>query len=154
MSLSGFSIKRQLHVPASSDTINLTTSSAFADGTGGPITCELVCYNAGHSTRAGEVWYDDNGLFYDYDIVTPVANAGDYQMRWDHLSGTSPYAASSSTEATWIAIDTNNFVITWRLGSGPGDISGSVTVSIRKGTGSTLATATWDGELSLSGKGK
>jgi hypothetical protein len=136
------------------DTINLTATDAFADGSGGPITCEIVCYRANHGTRAGEVWYDDNGLIYGYDIVTPVANSGDYQMRWDDLSGTGPYLSGSSAESTWIAIDTTDFFVAWRLGSGPGDLLGSVTVSIRKGTGATLATAVWAGELSLSGKGK
>ena len=136
----------------SSDTINLTATSAFADGTGGPITAEISCYRATHSTRPGEVWADDNGMYYQYDIVTPVANAGNYQMKWEPLSGSNPYGGTA--QSTWVALSTTDFWVYWRLGSGPGTTTGSITVYIREGTGPTLTTATWDGEVVLSGKGK
>lgn len=137
------------------DTINLQDTGTSTDTQGGPATAAITCYRANHSTRAGEVWNEDNGELFAYDLVTPSENSGSYQLKWDQLSGTAPYSPSSSTEATWIDISTTDFVVTWRLGTGPGTTTGSVTVSMRVGTNpSIIKTAVWDGSVTLSGKGK
>lgn len=137
------------------DIIGLTDAQGGDDATGGPASATVQCYDATHGTRFGQCWGDELGsLIYQHDVVTPLSNIGDYQMKWDSFSGAAP-TSSSSAEGVWQSLATVDFWVTWTLASGPGDIAGAVTVSIRKGAGpSVLATAIWDGEVILSGKGK
>lgn len=137
-------------------TINLANTGASDDTSGGPASVSCTAYRADHGTRAGEVWADDTGVAtYQYDLTTPITSSGDYQMKWDFLSGDAPYALGSTAENTWVDLSTTSLTVTWRLASGPGTEAGTVTVSIRKGAGpQILKTAVWDGEVILSGKGK
>jgi hypothetical protein len=139
------------------DIIDLQDVGCSVSTQGGPATAEIVVYSE-NDTLEGQVWTDDNGLIFFNTLVTPVSNIQEYQMKWDGLSGTSPYlVGTSAAEGVWqpLTIAGGDFVIAWRVGTGPGTAEGAVTVSIRKGTGpQVLATATWDGFVELSGKGK
>ena len=124
------------------DVIDLQLMSASAEGVGGA-SAECRVYNVG--TRDGEQWYDEGFTFtYQNDCITPGSNANLYQMKWDALAGDFPDNVSAA-EGVWFALTSGDFSVEWEI-AGEGDSIGSVTVSIRKGTGSVLDTAIWDGE--------
>lgn len=127
----------------SGDVIDLQDMSASQSATGGA-SAECRMYNAG--TREGEQWYDEGLTFtYQNDGITPGSNADNYQMKWEGLSGDLPDNVSTP-ESTWETLGNGDFSVEWQVSGGPGESTGSVTVYIREGTGSTLATAVWDGE--------
>jgi len=137
--------QQQLIVPivGGGDVVNLLDTQCSDEGVGGA-SCTIQCYDSLHGTRFGQVWVDDGGWIYDgWGPVTPFANIGDYQMKWDALSGDAPNMGAA--ENTWINLGVEDFDIGWDIG-GEGDRTGAATVSIRKGTGSVLDTAVWDGE--------
>lgn len=131
------------------DIIDLQDMSASDEGVGGA-SAELRVYNTG--TREGEQWFDDGGFTYQNDCITPGVNANDYQMKWDLLLGDPP-TNNSAAEGVWFALTSGDFSVEWEV-SGENDESGSVTVSIRKGTGPVLDTAIWDGEAVGTKKGQ
>lgn len=135
----------------SSDTVDLQAADCFDDATGGA-SATISCYWSGHGTRAGEVWNEqDQTDVYSHDPVDPKSNIGDYQMKWDALAGDAPNTGDA--ENTWIDLSSSSFDIGWSVGASD-ERAGTVTVSIRKGTGSVLDTAIWEGDVIASGKGK
>jgi hypothetical protein len=132
------------------DTINLQNASCSQEGSGGA-DANIQIYNAG--TNEGEVWVEDGGFIYDHDAIVPGSNANDYQMKWDQLSGDEPTGNNTEVEGVWYALSGGDFEVEWTA-SGEEESSGSVTVSIRKGTGSVLDTAVWDGEAVSTKKGQ
>lgn len=147
--------------PADSDTINLIDISCDDNATGGGTATARIRYYADNdATRPGEVWATQSGILTDaYTLETtdgpidPIGNTDAYQMKWESNAGFDPNLSGQSAKSTWIALDVNDFEIGWTQ-SGAGDRSGSVTVSLRKGTGAVLATATWDGDAVSEAKGK
>ena len=138
-------------VGSSGDTIDLQDMSCSDEGTGGA-SCACQLYGQSHSNE-GEQWYDDGATFtYQNDAITPKTNTDNYQMKWDALSGDAP-TSSSTAEGVWESLDLDTFFVEWDVG-GEGESTGAVTVSIREGTGSTLDTATWDGEAIGTKKGQ
>lgn len=134
------------------DVIDLQVASCSDISTGGA-GAEINLYWSGHSTRAGEVWGEENNVFiYSHDPVTPKSNIGLYQVKWDAFSGDAPN--TGDTQGVWRDLSVGTFSVGWSVGAAS-SAAGIVTVSIRKGTGpSILATALWDGDVEASGKGK
>ena len=123
------------------DVINLINISSTDEGFDGA-TAQIRCYNVG--TREGEAWFDDGGFTYSNDVIVPGSNANLYQMKWVLLSGDTP-DSSSSASGVWQALTAGDFWVEWTA-DGENESAGTVTVSIRKGTGSVLDTASWFGE--------
>lgn len=134
------------------DVIDLQEAGCDDDSPGGA-SGSITCYWSGHGTRAGEVWGEESQIdVYSHDPVTPKSNIGEYQMKWDALSGLAPN--TGDTEGVWIDLDATSFNIGWSVGASD-ERAGTVTVSIRKGLGpSVLQTAIWDGDVIAQGKGK
>jgi hypothetical protein len=137
----------------SGDTIDLRDMSASAEDTGGA-SAECRVYNLG--TRQAQQWYDDGGTFTregTHVVVDPDSNINNYQMKWDGLSGDDPDNVSAA-EGVWFALTGGDFSVEWEAAGGGNESTGSVTVSIREGTGSVLDTAVWDGEAISVKKGQ
>ena len=139
--------------------VNLVDVSCDEESPGGA-TAKIIYYNAGHPSRPGEVWATESGILVDqYALlsgdgpVDPVSETGDYQVKWESNAGQDPNTSDTSAKSTWIALSGTSFIVGWTVGAAD-DRSGSVTVSIRKGTGPTLDTAIWDGSVLAAGKGK
>lgn len=128
--------------PGPSDTISLINTSC-ADEQDSGADAYITVYGESHATRDGECWYFDGGVFKQNDVILPSTSADDYQMKWDALSGDDP-TTTSTAEGVWESLGTDWFNIEWNA-SGEEELIGSVTVSIRLGTGSVLDTAVWDG---------
>lgn len=136
---------------AGGDSILLVACSCDDSGVSSA-SCNLTYYHDAHSTRAGEVWGDVAGTPTDqYTLeaqdgpVEPLSNTGDYQMKWDDpTTGDAP--DSGDTKAVWRDMGAgSSFQIGWSASGFGQEVTGTVTVSIRKGTGSTIDTAIWDG---------
>lgn len=116
-------------------------------------TCEIRVYKD-YSGRQGECWFDDQPITEDRSVWTfknllidPATSILNYQMKWDALSGDPPTWDLSAAEGVWQALSDGDFHIAWHDStSGSGSDQGSVTVSIRKGTGLVLDTAIWTGD--------
>jgi len=131
--------------------LDLQAMSASQEGTGGA-TASLRLYNAG--TREGEQWFDDGFTFtYQNDAITPGSIANDYQMKWDAFSGDPPDIVTT-LEGVWESLSVEDFEIAWDAPGGDNFSGGTVTVSIRKGTGPVLQTALWDGDAQSVKKGQ
>lgn len=102
----------------------------------------ITVYRSGG--QQGECWYEDGGQQKQNDVVVPEANITLYQMKWEALSGDNPNNTSVAV-STWQALSGANFYVEWEQTT-IGSLAGTITVSIRKGTGSTLDTAVWDGD--------
>lgn len=134
-----------------SDVVDIIATSANENTSGALASARITAYHTG--TRQGEVWADFDGVPIKInDFVLPNASATNYQMRWQTLSGDAPNLNSVAAN-TWQSLAAADFYVEWRVTTN-GTRSGSVTVSIREGTGSVLDSAIWDGDASLSGKGK
>lgn len=115
------------------------------DGGGATATVRMYDGEPGDTYRAGEGWETIEGAnTYSHDIVFPGTSADFYQLKWEPLSGDLPdsYTVNSGI---WHPLSSGNFVLEWDT-PGEGTSVGDVTVSIRKGTGSVLDTATWGGQ--------
>jgi len=130
-------------VPAGGDTIDLQNMSAYTEG---EFDADALCRLFGQShANQGEQWYDNDGsLTKQNDVILPDTSTDNYQVKWDALTGDVP-STVSTPEGVWESLDLDHFDVEWNS-TGNEDISGSVTVSIRLGTGSTLDTAIWDGQ--------
>lgn len=139
--------------PGGGDTVNLQAASCEDDQVGSA-SAEIRLYHEAHGSRAGEVWEEvDQTFVYGHDPVDPVTNIGDYQIKWDQLSGDTP-DNTFAAEGVW---KTDLATVSASLGASVGseeENTGSATVSIRKGTGSILDTAVWEWTVVGSGKGK
>jgi hypothetical protein len=123
------------------DTIDL--QDMFAEDEG-DTSAEAICrlYGQSHS-REGEQWFSDGStLTYQNDVITPKSNTDNYQVKWDLLSG--ELSSSTTPEGVWESLDLDTFECGW-ISDGDEETDGSVTVSIRLGTGSVLDTAVWSG---------
>jgi hypothetical protein len=139
-------------VGAGGDVINLQNASCSQEGTGGA-DANIQIYNTG--AQEGEVWVEDGGWTYDHDAITPGVNANLYQMKWDLFSGDPPSGNNTEVEGVWYPLSSGDFEVEWSVPSGDNDEAGSVTVSLRLGSGpSVLATAIWDGEAISVKKGQ
>lgn len=141
---------------ARSTTVNLQNAQTDCDTSGGPVESAVIYYRENRSSRAGEVWGEDTCTnVFQHTPIDPVTDTALYEIKWDYLSGDAPYAPSSSTEGVYVDLATQSLVIAWRASGGPTSEFGAVTVTMRqKGTTTPTYTATWDGQVSLSGKGK
>ena len=100
------------------------------------------------------MWYEDAGFTYQNDVIDPGSNANDYQMQWVSLSGDDPTGTGTVAKTTWFALSSGDFRVIWEAPAGGSEETGAITVNIRKGTGSTLDTAVWDGEAISVKKGQ
>jgi len=141
---------KEVWAAVAGDVIDLQDMIGSAEGDGSA-SCTLQCYGQSHS-REGEQWYDDGPWTYQNDVITPKSNTDNYQMKWDALSGDAP-DDFSTPEGVWESLDLDHFYVAWEAEDANESV-GSVTVSIREGTGSVLDTATWDGEAVSHKKGK
>lgn len=126
------------------DVITLTNMDAFfEDDFDVAARCQL--YGESHA-REGEQWHNDGGfnLVFQNDTITPASSTDDYQMKWVALGGDIP-SFKSVAENTWESLDLDTFYVEWQADFDETS-QGSVTVSIRKGTGSVIDTAIWSGE--------
>lgn len=137
-------------VVAGGDTIDLQAMAAAHEAVDG---AAAMCRAYGTlGTTDGEQWYEDGGWTYQNDFIDPVSNVGNYQMKWDALSGDAPTNVSTP-EGVWESLGSDHFDVEWTA-SGANESVGSVTVSIREGTGSVLDTAIWTGEAISTKKGQ
>ena len=127
---------------AGGDVIDLQDMSALDEGVDGA-WADCKVYNVG--LNEGEQWFEDGGPQYQNDTITPGANANLYQMKWEPLGGDEPTGNNTVASGVWHPLSSGDFEVEWTA-SGANEETGSVTVSIRKGTGSVLDTAAWDGE--------
>lgn len=127
-----------------SDVIDLRNMDAFFEDDFDVFArCQL--YGESHA-REGEQWHNDGSfnLVFQNDTITPASSTDDYQMKWVALLGDTP-ASKSVAANTWESLDLDSFYVEWQADFDE-ESGGSVTVSIRKGTGSVIDTAIWSGE--------
>jgi len=136
----------------SGDTVDLQSLDCSNDQPGGS-TARMRVRNATVGAEIGEAQFDsdDAGYVYAFNPIVPDTNIGEYQMKWEALTGDNP--SGGSAISTWIDLSTTSFIVSWAAGASS-ELSGTITVSIRRGTGNTLATAIWEGDAIGSGKGK
>jgi len=131
------------------DTVTLEIASCYdSSDTGGGANARIRAYDLTNATRKGEVWNEQDGTYaFSHDLVIPATNIENYQMKWEALSGSTPNDNSVAV-STWQALGPTDFFIGWDAPGDDDSRSGTATVSIRKGTGSTLDSAVWDGDVS------
>jgi len=141
-------------ITAGGDTVDIQPMSANEDSTGSASALCLLYGDGAVSSRDGQAWADENGVrTFNHQVISPGESTAEYQVKWDDpTTGTTPTATSS--KGVWYALSAGDWSLLWDVGVGPGDDVGSVTVSIRKGTGPVIDSAIWDGEAIASGKGK
>jgi hypothetical protein len=121
--------------------VDLQDMFSEAEGSFGTATAELQLF--GFGAKEGEQWHTDGGsseIFHNIAIF-PQSYADDYQMKWDTLSGDAP-DTWSTPEGDWESLGVDSFELSLTV-TGDNEEGGSVTVSIRRGTGSVLDTAVW-----------
>ena len=128
------------------DAIDLQDMSANEDAIGGSANAE--CRLEGPGTNEGAQRRDVDGVLTTQNqTITPGSNVGDYQIRWTSPLGDNP-TATTSAQNVWYAMSGGDWFVRWTQ-SGTGNTSGSVTVEIRRGTGPTIQTASWDGDANV-----
>ena len=128
-------------------TATLTNATCSEHGFGIPssVRAGIIAYNVG--LKDGQVWKEVNSTYQLHETFsTPTSDADGYQMKWE--SNISPDPTSSTVAAgVWHPLSSGDFAVEW-IQYGTGDTTiGSITVSIRRGTGDVIDTALWSAFL-------